>query len=226
MKMNQEAQKQQVAEAAAQHIAPYLTKNSVVGVGTGTTANYFIEALANYRDDFGFAVASSEATAAGLKQRGILVEPLSQTKDIDFYIDGADEIDPNFAMIKGGRGALTREKIVAHVAKTFVCIVDESKLVDRLGTFPLPIEVIPMARSAVARDIVQLGGRPVYRMGFVTDNGNEILDVHDLNIADAALLERQLNNIPGVVTNGLFALRGADVLLIANSNGVIKKTAS
>ncbi len=224
--MSQETQKQQVAAAAARYIAPYLTKSSVVGVGTGTTANYFIEALASYRDDFGFAVASSEATASRLKQQGILVEPLSQTKDIDFYVDGADEIDPQFAMIKGGRGALTREKVVAHVAKTFVCIVDETKLVNRLGTFPVPIEVIPMARSAVARDIVELGGRPIYRMGFVTDNGNEILDVHDLTIADAALLERQLNNIPGIVTNGLFALRGADVLLIGSTDGVITKTAS
>lgn len=222
--MNQEALKQQVGEAAMQYIAPHLSKKSVIGVGTGTTANYFIDALAKYRDDFDFAVASSETSTKRLEQYGIQVESLNQTKDIEFYIDGADEIDPQFAMIKGGRGALTREKVVAHVAKTFVCIVDETKLVERLGKFPLPIEVIPMARSAVARDVVELGGRPVYRQGYLTDNGNVILDVFDLNIADAVLLERQLNNIPGVVTNGLFAARGADVVLIASGSGVVTKT--
>lgn len=223
---HQDQQKRAVGEAAAKFIAPHLTKSTVVGVGTGSTANYFIDALRAYRDDLKCAVASSEASAERLKRHGIEVESLNNVKEIEFYIDGADEINNCFAMIKGGGGALTREKIVASVAQQFVCIVDESKLVTTLGAFPLPVEVIPMARSAVARTIVDLGGRPVYRQGFTTDNGNVILDVHNLNLTEPDLVERQLNNIPGVVTNGLFALRPADVLLIGGPEGVTSKTAA
>jgi ribose 5-phosphate isomerase A len=222
----QDEKKQRVGQAAVEYILPLLSKSSVVGVGTGSTANYFIDALAPYRDDFACAIASSEASAARLKHHGIEVESLNHVKDIDFYVDGADEIDPQFAMIKGGGGALTQEKIVASVAQTFVCIVDDSKLVNKLGAFPLPVEVIPMARSAVARAIVQLGGRPIYRQGFTTDNGHVILDIHDLNIVEPELTERQLNNLPGVVTNGLFALRGADVLLTGTADGVSEKNTS
>ncbi len=222
--MDQDTLKRQVGEAAANHIAPYLSADSVVGVGTGSTANCFIDALAKYKDDFACAIASSEVSAERLQAHGIRVESLNQVKDMEFYVDGADEIDGQYNMIKGGGGALTREKIVASVANKFVCIVDQSKLVDCLGGYPLPIEVIPMARSAVARDIVQLGGRPVYRQGFETDNGNVILDVHDLRITEPELLEKQLNNIPGIVTNGLFALRGADVLLIGTPDGVSQRS--
>lgn len=222
--MDQDALKRQVGEAAVKYIAPHLTKDSVVGVGTGSTANCFIDALAAYRDDFACAVSSSEASAERLQSHGILVESLNNVKDMEFYVDGADEIDNQGAMIKGGGGALTREKIVASVSGQFVCIVDQSKLVDCLGGYPLPIEVIPMARSAVARELVQIGGRPVYRQGFETDNGNIILDVHDLRISEPELLEKQLNNIPGIVTNGLFALRGANVVLIGSPDGVKQKT--
>ena len=222
--MDQDARKRQVGEAAAKYIATHLTKDSVVGVGTGSTANFFIDALAELKHDFSSAIASSEATAERLRGHGIQVDQLNDVKSMQFYIDGADEIDDSFAMIKGGGGALTREKIVASVAEKFICIVDNSKLVKTLGTFPLPIEVIPMARSAVARSIVQLGGRPVYRQGFVTDNGNVILDIHDLSISDPIATERALNNLPGVVTNGLFALRPADVLLIGSEHGVSEKT--
>lgn len=223
--MDQDTLKQQVGEAAAQYIAPHLTQNSVVGVGTGSTANCFIDALATMKDDFACAIASSEVSASRLEAHGIQVESLNNVKDIEFYVDGADEIDHGMAMIKGGGGALTREKIVASVAKKFICIVDESKIVDCLGNYPLPIEVIPMARSAVARELVLLGGRPVYRQGFETDNGNVILDVHDLRISEPDLLERQLNNLPGIVTNGLFALRGANVMLVGAADGVREQSA-
>ena len=222
--MDQDALKKLVGEAAVRYITPHLTKNSVVGVGTGSTANCFIDALADYRDDFACAVSSSEESARRLKAHGIEVESLNNVKDIEFYVDGADEINGRGAMIKGGGGALTREKIVAHVALKFVCIVDESKLVDTMGQYPLPVEVIPMARSMVARELVNLGGRPVYRQGFETDNGNVILDVHDLKITEPDLLEKQLNNVPGVVTNGLFALRGANVALISTADGVEEKS--
>jgi ribose 5-phosphate isomerase A len=221
--MDQDALKKQVGEAAVRYIVPHLTKSSVVGVGTGSTANCFIDALAEYRDDFACAVASSEASAERLRSHGIEVESLNNVKDIEFYVDGADEVNTQGAMIKGGGGALTREKIVAHVANKFVCIVDESKLVEYLGNYPLPVEVIPMARSMVARELVQIGGRPVYRQAFETDNGNVILDIHDLKITEPDLLEKQLNNIPGVVTNGLFALRGANVALVGTGQGVQEK---
>jgi ribose 5-phosphate isomerase A len=222
--MDQNEKKKQVAEAAARYIEPHLTENSVVGVGTGSTANYFIDALATYKYNFACAVASSEATADRLRKHGIRVEALNDVGKMRFYVDGADEVDENLAMIKGGGGALTREKIVASVAETFVCIVDESKLVQTLGVFPLPVEVIPMARSAIARSIVKLGGRPVYRQGFKTDNGNVILDIHDLTITDPATMERSLNNLAGVVTNGLFAIRAADLLLVSSEGEVSERS--
>ena len=222
--MDQNEKKRRVAEAAARYIEPHLTENSVVGVGTGSTANYFIDALAAYKYNFACAVASSEATADRLRKHGIRVEALNDVGKMRFYVDGADEVDENLAMIKGGGGALTREKIVASVAETFVCIVDESKLVQTLGAFPLPVEVIPMARSAIARSVVKLGGRPVYRQGFKTDNGNVILDIHDLTITDPATMERSLNNLAGVVTNGLFAIRAADLLLVSSEGEVSERS--
>tara|TARA_R110002072_G_scaffold1369_15_gene11437 strand:- start:10252 stop:10929 length:678 start_codon:yes stop_codon:yes gene_type:complete len=218
--MDQNEKKKQVGEAAARYIEPHLSEKSVIGVGTGSTANYFIDALATLQHKFDSAVASSEATADRLRGHGIRVEELNNVKDMRFYVDGADEVDENLAMIKGGGGALTREKIVASVAETFVCIVDESKLVKSLGSYPLPVEVIPMARSVVARSIVQLGGRPVYRQGFETDNHNVILDIHDLIITDPIALEKALNNLPGVVTNGLFAIRAADLVLVSSDGNV------
>lgn len=218
--MNQDELKRAVGEAAAEYILPKLEKDSIVGVGTGSTANCFIDALAKYKHDFEAAVASSEASAQRLKDHGIEVYDLNQVAGFDFYIDGADEINHNLEMIKGGGAALTREKIVAAVAKEFVCVADESKLVDTMGEFPLPVEVIPMARSYVARELVKLGGDPVYRTGVVTDNGNHILDVHNLRIASPMELEEQINQITGVVTNGLFALRPANVLLLGTQDGV------
>lgn len=218
--MNQDQLKQAVAQAAVDFIAPNLTARSIVGVGTGSTANCFIDALAKIRHDFDGAVASSEATAARLKAHGIPVYDLNSVYELEFYVDGADEADAHLQLVKGGGGALTREKIVAAVARTFVCIADQSKLVERLGAFPLPVEVLPMARSHVARQLVRLGGDPVYREGFVTDNGNVILDVHNLNVTDAVALEREINNIVGVVTNGLFAERPADLLLLGTAEGV------
>ena len=209
-----------VGQAAARYIEPHLTAKSVVGVGTGSTANCFIDALAHIKHKFDATVASSEASADRLRGHGIPVLDLNEVAEMDFYIDGADETNAKLELIKGAGGALTREKIVASLAKEFVCIVDESKIVDRLGAFPLSIEVIPMARSLVARQVVALGGRPVYRQGFVTDNGNVILDTHDLNIASPTELEATLNNIPGIVTNGLFALKPANVLLVGSAEGV------
>ncbi|MNN10495.1 Ribose-5-phosphate isomerase A [compost metagenome] len=189
-------------------------------MGTGSTANCFIDALAQHKGAFDGAVASSEATAARLKGHGIPVYELNTVSELEFYIDGADESNEHLALIKGGGAALTREKIVAAVAKTFICIADGSKLVERLGAYPLPVEVVPMARSFVARELVKLGGDPEYREGFVTDNGNIILDVHNLLIGDAVALEQQINNIVGVVTNGLFAARPADLLLLGTKDGV------
>lgn len=218
--MNQDELKRAVGEAAAEYILPKLEKDSIVGVGTGSTANCFIDALAKYKHDFEAAVASSEASAQRLKDHGIEVYDLNQVAGFDFYIDGADEINHNLEMIKGGGAALTREKIVAAVAKEFVCVADESKLVDTMGEFPLPVEVIPMARSYVARELVKLGGDPVYRTGVVTDNGNHILDVYNLRIASPMELEEKINQITGVVTNGLFALRPANVLLLGTQDGV------
>ncbi len=220
--MNQDQLKQAVAQAAIDLIHPRLDSNSIVGVGTGSTANYFIDALAKIRHDFDGAVASSEATAARLKSHGIPVYDLNNVFEMEFYVDGADETDARLQLIKGGGAALTREKIVAAVAKTFVCIADQSKLVEQLGAFPLPVEVVPMARSHVARELVKLGGDPMYREGVLTDNGNIILDVYNLMIGDAVALEQRINNIVGVVTNGLFAARSADVLLLGTKDGVKK----
>lgn len=198
-----------------------LIKNvETIGVGTGSTVNYFIEALAEVKPQFDTAVASSVATEKLLKSQGIRVEELNSVSEISIYVDGADEFNQHGYLIKGGGGALTREKIVAAASKQFVCIVDESKQVDVLGKFPLPIEVIPMARSYVAREMIKLKGDPVYREGVVTDNGNVILDVFNLKIIDPIELESVINDIPGVVSNGIFAKRGADKLLIGTGDGV------
>ena len=218
--MTQDELKQAVGQAAVDLILPNLQDSSIIGVGTGSTANCFIDALARHKGFFDGAVASSEATAQRLKQHGIQVYDLNSVAELDFYVDGADEANAHLELIKGGGAALTREKIVAAVARTFICIADQSKLVDTLGAFPLPVEVIPMARSHVARQIVKLGGDPVYREGCITDNGNVILDVHNLQIHDPRGLEEQLNAIVGVVCNGLFAARPADILLLGTANGV------
>ena len=214
--------KRQVGEAAVEYIDSHLANDSIVGVGTGSTANFFIDALAKIKHKFDGAVASSNASANRLEGHGIRVFDLNAVKDMTFYVDGADEADASKQLLKGGGGALTREKIVASVATRFVCIIDDSKLVNLLGQYPVPLEVIPMARSAVAREIVKQGGQPVLREGFFTDNGNIILDVHGLTIKpeNARSLEARLNNITGVVTNGIFALRPADVLLISSTTGV------
>jgi ribose 5-phosphate isomerase A len=214
--MTQDEMKRAAAEAALDHIPA----GSVVGVGTGSTANFFIAALGRIRDRVTSAVASSEATAGRLRALGIPVVDLNSIEDLPVYVDGADEVNSALAMVKGGGGALTREKIVAAVARKFICIADQSKLVDVLGAFPLPVEVIPMARAYVARELAKLGGKPVWRDGFVTDNGNLILDVHGLRITDPAELETRLNQVTGVVTNGLFARRGADVLLLGGPDGL------
>lgn len=210
----QDELKQQVAKAAVAYV-----KGGVIGVGTGSTANYFIDELAKVKGKIDGAVASSEATAQRLRNHGIQVLDLNSVDSMDIYVDGADEITEHMHMIKGGGGALTREKIVAAVAKSFICICDASKLVPVLGKFPLPVEVLPMARSQVARALVKLGGAPVLR-DFTTDNGNVILDVHGLTILDPVELEAKINQIVGVVTNGLFAARPADVLLLATQDGV------
>ncbi|HCB43929.1 MAG: ribose 5-phosphate isomerase A [Pseudomonas sp.] len=218
--MTQDEMKQAVGQAAVERLLPHLDADSIVGVGTGSTANCFIDALAKHKLAFDGAVASSEATAERLKSHGITVYDLNGVPQLDFYVDGADESNENLELIKGGGAALTREKIVAAVAKTFICIADESKLVPVLGEFPLPVEVIPMARSHVAREIVRLGGDPVYREGCVTDNGNVILDVYNMSIVNPKQLEADLNAIVGVVCNGLFAARPADVLLLGTPQGV------
>ncbi|MDE1462513.1 ribose-5-phosphate isomerase RpiA [Spartinivicinus poritis] len=218
--MNQDELKQAVAQAALEQIVDQLEEDSIVGIGTGSTANYFIDALAAYKDRFDGAVASSKASAERLKGHGIPVYDLNVVSEIKWYIDGADEANEHLHLIKGGGAALTREKIVAAVAEQFICIADESKLVGKLGTFPLPVEVIPMARSYVARELVKLGGDPVYREDTVTDNGNIILDVWNLDIGSAVQLEEAINQIVGVVTNGLFARRPADILLLGTQAGV------
>jgi ribose 5-phosphate isomerase A len=218
--MTQDELKQAVGQAAADYVAQYAPPGSIIGVGTGSTANCFIDALAPIKARFAGAVASSEATRKRLEAHGIPVVDLNEVENMPIYVDGADEIDHGMNMIKGGGGALTREKIVAAVAQSFVCIADASKRVAVMGTFPLPVEVIPMARAQVARELTRLGGRPQLRAGFVTDNGNLILDVHGLQITDPKGLEAQINQITGVVTNGLFALRPANVLLLGTSEGV------
>lgn len=211
----QDELKQQVAQAAVAYV-----KGGIIGVGTGSTANYFIDELAKVKGKIDGAVASSEATAQRLKGHGIQVLDLNSVDGMDIYVDGADEITEHMHMIKGGGGALTREKIVAACAKSFICIADGSKLVPVLGAFPLPVEVLPMARSYVARELVKLGGQPKLREGFTTDNGNVILDVSGLKILDPVALEARINQLVGVVTNGLFAARPADVLLLATADGV------
>jgi ribose 5-phosphate isomerase A len=212
--------KDEIKQAVAQAALEYVQAGTVIGVGTGSTANFFIDALAGIKHKIEGAVASSVATANRLKGHGILVLELNETGDLPLYVDGADEATQHLHLIKGGGGALTREKIVAAASKKFVCIADESKLVGMLGEFPLPIEVIPMARSFVARQLVKLGGNPMLRENFTTDNGNLILDVRGLQILEPAKLEATLNNIPGIVTNGLFAIRPADVLLLGSEKGV------
>jgi len=216
--MTQDELKQQAALRALD----YVVEGAIVGVGTGSTANFFIDGLATIKDRIAGAVASSEVSARRLAGHGIRLFDLNDVEELPVYVDGADEIDASLAMIKGGGGALTREKIVAAVATKFVCICDASKKVDVLGRFPLPVEVIPMARAQVARELARLGGKPVLREGFVTDNGNLILDVHGLQIHDPVNLEVNVDGIVGVVTNGLFAKRGADVLLLATADGVVK----
>ena len=215
--MTQDELKQQAALRALD----YVVEGAIVGVGTGSTANFFIDGLATMKDRIAGAVASSEVSARRLAGHGIRLFDLNDVEELPVYVDGADEIDASLAMIKGGGGALTREKIVSAVATRFVCICDASKKVDVLGRFPLPVEVIPMARAQVARELARLGGKPVLREGFVTDNGNLILDVHGLQIHDPVNLEANVDGIVGVVTNGLFAKRGADVLLLATAGGVV-----
>jgi ribose 5-phosphate isomerase A len=224
--MDQNELKSAVALAAVNHIKPKLDSDSIVGVGTGSTANFFIDHLATIKHLFDGAVASSEATAERLKGHGIAVFELNEVQQMDYYIDGADECNARLELIKGGGGALTREKIVAAVAKQFICIVDASKQVELLGQFPLPVEVIPMARSFVARELVKLGGDPVYREGFITDNNNVILDVHNMKIQSPIAMEEAINSITGVVTNGLFAIRPANVVLVGSASGVAHHTLS
>ena len=213
--MTQDELKKAVARAAIEYVP-----SGIIGVGTGSTANFFIDELAKIKHKIDGAVASSEATAQRLKSHGIQVIELNNAGELQVYVDGADEITEHLHMIKGGGGALTREKIVAACSKKFVCIADSSKLVGVLGKFPLPVEVVPMARSYVAREMVKLGGQPVLREGFTTDNGNIILDVHNLTILNPVELESRINQIVGVVTNGLFAMRPADVLLLGSPDGV------
>ena len=218
--MSTDEQKKAVAEAALKKILPDLDEKTILGIGTGSTANHFIDLLADYKTFFDAAVASSDASAERLRSHGITVTDLNSAGTLPWYIDGADAFNPALHLVKGGGGALTREKVVAAASRRFLCIVDESKQVDVLGDFPLAVEVIPMARSYVGREIVKLGGDPVYREGFTTDNGNIILDVHNLRSLSPVELEVSLNNIAGVVCNGLFAQRPADLVLMATAMGV------
>ena len=220
--MTQDEMKKAVGWAALKYVQP----NTIIGVGTGSTVNCFIDALASIKDQIKAAVSSSEASTVRLKALGIPVMDLNDVDAFDVYVDGADEINGQMEMIKGGGAALTREKIVAAVANRFICIVDSGKVVDVMGKFPLPVEVIPMAREFVARELRKLGGEPIYRSGVITDNGNQILDVHGLQITNAKQLEEQINNIVGVVTVGLFAHRSADVALIGSPDGVKTVTRS
>lgn len=220
--MDQDQLKQAVADAALEYIRPRLDDDTVLGIGTGSTANRFIDNLSSVRGYINATVASSEASAERLRKHGIPVYDLNTVDQVDFYVDGADESNEALQLIKGGGAALTREKIIAAVAREFICIADQSKMVRTLGSFPLPVEVVPMARSHVARELVKLGGDPVYREGVLTDNGNVILDVYNFPIAQPLGTEEKINNITGVVTNGLFALRPADVLLLGTPEGVKK----
>lgn len=220
--MDQADQKRSVARAALEYVDGRLTSKSIVGVGTGSTANYFIDALAEVKHKFDACVSSSEASTERLNGHGVPVLDLNAVDRIDVYVDGADEVNQARQLIKGAGGALTREKIVAASSDEFVCIVDASKRVDVLGAFPLPVEVIPMARGLVARAMVELGGSPEWRQGFITDNGNIILDVHELTITDPGATEVAINNIVGVVTNGIFAAQSADLVLVAGPEGVTR----
>jgi len=212
--------KKAAAQAAITYIEPKLNPETIVGVGTGSTTNHFIDALGAIRHKFDSAVSSSVASTARLEELGVHVVDLNAAPRVLVYVDGADEVEPGKAALKGGGGALTREKIIVAACDEFVCIVDDSKCVDQLGSFPLPVEVIPMARSFVARRLVELGGDPVYRDGLITDNGNVILDVHGLNIDAPDTLESEISNIAGVVTNGIFAANRADTLIVASAEGV------
>lgn len=218
--MTQDELKKAAAQAALDYILPKIEDDTIIGIGTGSTANFFIDLLAEHKTKFDGTVASSEASAERLKSHGIPVYELNSVSNLAVYVDGADESTEGLHLIKGGGAALTREKIVAAVADEFVCIADESKLVGVLGEFPLPVEVIPMARSHVARELVKLGGDPIYREGVITDNGNVILDVHNLKITHASELEAKINDIVGVVCNGIFARRPADVLVLATAEGI------
>ncbi len=220
--MTQEDLKRLAAQAALDYIAPRLTPKAIIGIGTGSTANCFIDLLIGVRHRFDAAVASSEASAQRLQAVGVPVLDLNAAPAPVAYVDGADEMDPNRCLTKGGGGALTKEKIVAASSDEFICILDDSKLVQRLGAFPLPVEVIPMARGLVARALVRLGGAPEWRQGFTTDNGNIILDVHNLNISDPLMLEQAINNITGAVCNGLFAVNRADRAFVAGRDGVTR----
>ncbi len=213
--MSQDDLKRMAAAAAIEYVT-----GGIIGVGTGSTVNHFIDLLAEIKHKIDGAVSSSEVSTERMRAHGIEVFDLNATGELELYVDGADESTRHLHLIKGGGGALTREKIVAGASRKFVCIADESKLVDVLGEFPLPIEVIPMARSHVARQLVKLGGTPVWREGFITDNGNIILDVHNLRIMEPTVVEQQINNIAGVVTTGIFAIRPADVLILGSEDGV------
>ena len=218
--MTQDELKQAVAAAAIEEVKTAIQDGEIIGIGTGSTANCFIDLLAQFKGEIEGTVASSEASAERLKKHGIPVYDLNSVDSVAVYVDGADESNHALELIKGGGAALTREKIVAAVSKKFICIADESKLVDQLGAFPLPVEVLPMARSHVARELVKLGGDPVYREGVTTDNGNIILDVYNFPIATPRKIEEAINNIVGVVTNGIFACRSADILLLGTASGV------
>tara|TARA_B100000902_G_scaffold2565_1_gene3269 strand:- start:74 stop:754 length:681 start_codon:yes stop_codon:yes gene_type:complete len=221
--MNQQIMKEAVANAAAEFLIPRLSENTIIGIGTGSTANLFIAALAKYKNKIAATVASSVVSEEKLKAHQINVIELNETTHVDFYIDGADESNHQLQLIKGGGGALTREKIIASAAKEFLCIADESKLVNQLGAFPLPIEVIPMASNYVSREIIKLGGNPILRKNQKTDNGNVILDINDFVIEDPTSIETALNMISGVVTNGLFSLRPADKLFLGTASGSVRE---
>ena len=222
--MNQNTLKQVAAVAALEYVLPHFVDKMVVGVGTGSTVNFFIQELAKHKHLFDGCVSSSEQSTRLLKEHGIPVYPLNTVNEVLFYIDGADEVNKHLQLIKGGGGALTREKIVAAVAKKFICIADKSKMVDVLGKFPVPVEVVPMARSYVARELVKIGGDPRLRVGVITDEGNEILDVLGLELVDPIEVERRINQITGVVMNGIFAVQPADELFLSSQDGIQKIT--